>query len=96
MVSSRAEARKRHNAIMAKQVNKSRMAGNMSHEAYFKLAPPGTPETLEFFAVDVWMSASGMTSYYKDPEFQRSFHELFTAPPTTSTWSHPTGEWVEW
>jgi len=96
IVSSRAEARKRHNAILAKQVNKSRMAGNMSHEAYFKLAPPGTPDTLEFFAVDVWMSASGMNSYYLDPEFQRSFHELFTAPPTTSTWSHPTGEWVEW
>jgi hypothetical protein len=96
MVSSRIEARKRHNAIIAKQVNKSRMAGNMSHETYFKLPPPGTPETLEFFAVDVWMSASGMNSFYQDPEFQRSFHELFTAPPTTSTWSHPTGEWVEW
>jgi quinol monooxygenase YgiN len=96
MVSSRTEARKRHNAMIAKQVNKSRMSGNMSHEAYFKLAPPGTPETLEFFAVDVWMSTSGMNSYYQDPEFQRSFHELFTTPPTTSTWSHPTGEWVEW
>ncbi len=45
MVPSRAEARKRHNSITAKQVNKSRMSGNMSHEAYFKLAPPGTRDT---------------------------------------------------
>ena len=95
-VNSRPEARTSHNAIVAKQVNKSRMAGNMSHEAYFRLAPPETPEALEFFAVDVWMSITGMNNYYQDPEFQRGFRELFIAPPTTSTWSHPTGEWVEW
>jgi quinol monooxygenase YgiN len=96
MVRSRAEARRQHNALLVKQVSKSRMAGNMSHEAYFKLAPPGTPETLEFLAVDVWMNTAEMNNYYRDPEFQRSFQELFTASPTTSAWSHPNGEWVEW
>jgi quinol monooxygenase YgiN len=96
MVRSRAEARRQHNSILAKQVNKSRMAGNMSHDAYFKLAPPGTPETLELLAIDVWMNTAEMNNYYQDPQFQRSFQELFTTPPATSAWNHPTGEWVEW
>jgi hypothetical protein len=60
MVRSRAEAQTIHNALVAKEVNKARKAGDLSHEAYFRLAPPEAPEALEFFAVDVWTSASGM------------------------------------
>jgi len=59
-------------------------------------APPEAPEALEFFAVDVWMSAAGMSEYYEDPEFLRGFQDLFAAPPSTSVWTHPAGDWVEW
>lgn len=93
---SRADAKMRHNALVAGQMNKARMGGIVSHDAYFQFSPPGTPETLEFFAVDVWMGASGMGQYYGDPEFLRGFQELFTAAPSTSTWVHPAGDWVEW
>lgn len=96
MVRSRSEAQMVHNAIIAKEINKARKAGSLSHEAYFRLAPPDAPEALEFFAVDVWMSASGMGQYYGDPEFARGIKELFAAPPVTSTWTHPEGDWVEW
>lgn len=96
MVHSREEAQAHHNMISASQVNKARMAGNISHEAYFKLAPPGTPETLEFFGVDVWMNAQEMGNYYQDPEYKKGFQALFTSPPVTSTWKHPAGDWVEW
>jgi len=96
MVRSRAEAQAIHNAIVARQVNKARRAGDLSHQAYFRLAPPDTPEALEFFAVDVWMSASGMGQYYQDPEFLAGFKDLFAAPPSTSVWVHPAGDWVEW
>jgi hypothetical protein len=95
-VRSHAEAQVVHNEIVAREVNKARKAGDMSHEAYFRLAPPGSPEALEFFAVDVWLSASGMGQYYQDPEFLRGFQNLFAAPPSTSTWVHPAGDWVEW
>jgi hypothetical protein len=95
-VRSHEEARAVHNAIVAGQVNKARKASSLSHEAFFRLAPPNTPEALEFFAVDVWMSASGMAAYYEDPEFLRGFQELFAGPPSTSTWAHPAGNWVEW
>lgn len=96
MVHSREQAKEVHNAIVAGQVNAARMAGDLSHEAYFRLAAPGTPESLEFFAVDVWMDAEGMMKYYDNPEFLTGFQKLFAAPPSTSVWHHPAGEWVEW
>jgi hypothetical protein len=42
------------------------------------------------------MSAQGMGEYYGNPEFLQGLQGLFTAPPTTSTWTHPEGDWVEW
>jgi quinol monooxygenase YgiN len=95
-VRSRDAAQAIHNPLVASQINKSRMAGAVSHQAYFRLAPPEAPEALEFFAVDVWMSAAGMSEHYEDPEFVRGFQDLFAAPPTTSVWTHPAGDWVEW
>jgi hypothetical protein len=96
MVRSREEARQVHNAIVSSNVNAARMAGDMSHEAFFRLTAPDAPERLELFAIDVWYSAEGMGQYYQNPEFVRGFQELFAAPPATSVWVHPAGEWVEW
>jgi hypothetical protein len=96
MVHSQEEAMKAHNAIVSSQVNKARMAGDMSHEVYFRLAAPDAPERLELFAVDVWYDAEGMGKYYDNPEFLKGFQELFAAAPTTSVWAHPAGDWVEW
>lgn len=95
-VHSRAAAQSTHNAIVAAQIGKARRAGDISHQAYFRLAPPDSPEALEFFAVDVWLDAEGMGQYYSDPEFLRGFQELFAAPPATSVWARPSGDWVEW
>jgi len=58
-------------------VNTARAAGSMSHEAYFRLAPPDSPEALEFFAVDVWYNAAGMAQFYKDPQFLAGFQKMF-------------------
>jgi hypothetical protein len=95
-VKSREEAQARHNAIVAKNVNKARMAGNMSHEAYFKMVPPGNNEPMELIAIDVWMNGSGMSRFYQDSDSQRGLQELFNGTPSTSTWIHPPGDWVEW
>lgn len=96
MVKSRAEAMAVHNQIVGGGVNAVRMEGGLTHDAYFRLTPPGTPESLEFLAVDTWMSAEGMKKVYENPEFLAGFTKLFAAPPVTSTWQHPAGEWVEW
>jgi hypothetical protein len=95
-VHSRSAARATHNALTAQFLNKARAAGNVSHEAFFRLGAPGEPESLEFFAVDVWYNREGMNRHYEDPEFLSGFGNLFAARPSSSIWSHPTGEWVEW
>ena len=93
---SRAEGKALHNAIVPQQLTQARRAGNVSHEAYLRLAPPNTPEALEFLAVDVWMNAEGMARHYADPDLGRDIMDLFSSEPSISTWTHPYGEWAEW
>jgi quinol monooxygenase YgiN len=96
MVPSRQAALKLHNDLTAKMVNRARGAGNTSHEAYFRLTQPGQPESLEFFAVDVWYDEVGMNRHYQDPDFMSAFSTMFSARPESSIWVHPAGDWVEW
>jgi len=95
-VASHDQARVLHNAIVEREVNKARRAGDLSHQAYLRLAPPNSPESLQFLAIDVWMDAAGMGQYYQDPEFLRGFEGLFVEEASTSVWVHPEGDWVEW
>src|SRR5258706_2477999 len=55
-VNSIAEAKQLHNTVIAKTVSKARKLGMPSHNAYFRIAAPGSPAALEYFQVDVWMS----------------------------------------
>jgi hypothetical protein len=96
MVHGRSAARATHNTLVARLLNKARTAGSVSHEAFFKLSAPGEPESLEFFAVDVWYDREGMNRHYDDPEFLSGFGDLFAAAPAASIWTHPHGTWVEW
>ncbi|RPJ20914.1 MAG: hypothetical protein EHM33_27410 [Chloroflexi bacterium] len=95
-VKSKEEAKKLHDIAMTKTIGKARKLGMLSHEAYFRMAAPGSPEALEFFAVDVWMSGEGMGDYYGDEDFLAGFNHLFTAEAADSVWVHPKGDWIEW
>jgi quinol monooxygenase YgiN len=95
-VPSMEKAVKIHNAGAGSMINQARKAGNLSHEAYFRLAAPGSPEALEFFAVDTWINADRMNAYYNQPGFMQTLEGLFSAQPDFSIWVHPKGEWVEW
>ena len=90
------EARKLHNAAIAKTISKARKAGNLSHESYFRMAAPNSPEALEYFGLDVWMRADDMMGYYEDPDFLSGFDHMFTGEAITAVWAHPKGDWVEW
>lgn len=96
MVKSKDEAKKLHNTAIIKTLGKARKLGMLSHEAYFRMAAPGSPEALEFFAVDVWMSGEGMGDFYGDEDFLAGFNHLFAAEAADSVWMHPKGDWVEW
>jgi len=95
-VKSKEEAQKLHNTAMTKTIGKARKLGMLSHEAYFRMAAPGSPEALEFFVVDVWMSGEGLGDFYGDEEFLAGFNHLFTGEAADSVWVHPKGDWVEW
>jgi len=90
------ETRVLHNAYLGKTIATARKAGSLSHEAYLRMAAPGSVEAKEFFGVDFWMTAENMMGYYEDPDFLASFNHMFTGEAVTGAWVHPTGEWVEW
>jgi len=95
-VPSREKALTIHNAGASKMINQAHRAGDLSHDAYFRLAPHGTAEALEFLAVDVWSDSAAMQEFYNRPEFMQTLDGLFSAEPNFSIWTHPAGEWVEW
>jgi hypothetical protein len=95
-VNSMEEAKELHNTAMTNTISKARKLCMLSHEAYFRLAAPNSPEALEYFGVDVWMSGEGMGEYYGDEDFLASFNHFFTAEAADSVWVHPKGDWVEW
>ena len=95
-VNSKEEAKELHNNAMTQTISKARKAGMLSHQAYFRLAAPNSPEALEYFGVDVWMTGEGMGDYYGDEDFLATFNHFFTAEAVDSVWVHPEGDWVEW
>jgi hypothetical protein len=95
-VKSKGEAQKLHNTAITKTISRARKLGLLSHEAYFRVATPGSPEALEFFGVDVWMRGEGMGELYGDEDFLAGFNHLFAAEAADSVWVHPQGDWVEW
>ncbi len=95
-VKSIKEACELHNKAVAKTISRARKAGNLSHESYFRLAAPGSPEAMEWLGVDVWMRPEEMMSLYEDSEFLEGFNHMFTAEADTAVWVHPKGDWTEW
>ncbi len=95
-VNSKEEAKKLHNAVMSKTISKARSLGLLSHESYFRLAAPDSPEAMEYLGVDVWMNGERLGEYYGDEEFLAGYDGFFTAEATDSVWVHPKGDWTEW
>lgn len=95
-VKSKDDAKKLHNTAMLKTISKARQFGMLSHESYFRMAAPNSPEALEYLGVDVWMNGESLGDYYGDKDFLDSFNHFFTAEAADSVWVHPKGEWIEW
>jgi len=90
------KAMKIHNSGSAGMINSARQAGNLSHEAWLRMAPPGAAQPPELIAIDVWVDHDRMSEYYDRPEFMQTLDGLFTTEPDFSVWTHPKGDWVEW
>jgi len=85
-----------HNALVGGAINQARAAGNLSHEAYLRMAQPGTPEALDFLAVDTWQDLASMGQYYNQPGFMENLVKMFAGEPMATVWQHPAGAWAEW
>ena len=81
---------------MAKTINAARMEGQVSHEIFFQMTPPGQPASLDLLGVDFWMDAEGMNRFYSNPQNLAPLRDIFVEPPATSTWKRPIDQWVEW
>jgi hypothetical protein len=95
-VHSRESARKIFDALTKETINSARKLGQVSHDVYFRMTPPGQPPSLELLGVDLWQDAEGMATFYRDPIHLAPLRDLFSAPPVASTWRQPPGQWVEW
>ena len=95
-VRSRDAAKAVFDQIVKDTINAARMEGQVSHEIFFRITPPGRPATLDLLGVDVWMDAEGMGRFYSNPQHMAPLRDVFTRPPAASTWKRPSGQWIEW
>jgi hypothetical protein len=91
-VRSRDAAKAAFDKLEQHSINAGRLAGQISHQMYFK----AEPDSLELLAVDHWMDAEGMTKTYASSPHLKPLADIFAGPPTTSVWKQPAGSWVEW
>lgn len=96
MVASREAAMAVHNDIVGNNIGLARIAGDLSHEAYFRVSAPGEPESLEYLAIDIWNGENGIQEFFSNPDFQGALSQLFTAAPDVSIWAYAPGDWAEW
>jgi hypothetical protein len=82
--------------VLASRVNETRKLGQISHGVFYRMMPPGHPESLELFAIDTWMEPAGMMATYQSAEHMKPLEGIFAGPPVTSVWRQAPGAWVEW
>ena len=95
-VKSREQARAAFDGLYRETVNAARILGQVSHQVFYRLTPPGEPPSLELIGIDIWMDAEGMGKFYGDPKHVAPLGPVFAAPPAASVWKQPAGSWVEW
>lgn len=78
-----------------KRVHEARKLGQMSHQLYVKIAPPGDRGPLELLGIDVWFDAKGMGEHYQALDMG-ALAPAFTGAPDATVWTAAPGEWAEW
>jgi|GEM_PF-515312 len=75
-----------HNQIVKAGKDAAMKLGDMSHHVYLN-----TKDTNEFLAIDVWDSKEGLDKYFKDPNVQKAFGQLFEGQPKIGVWKRRPG-----
>jgi hypothetical protein len=81
--------------VQAAAQRDARRRGQIAHQLFIKMNPPGDSSPLEALGVDVWFDAAGMGEHYQSLDMA-SLSGAFTAAPEASVWTSAPGEWNEW
>jgi hypothetical protein len=82
-------------AATAKHVRDARRRGQISHQLYIKMNPPGDSSPVELLGVDLWFDADGMREHYSSMDMG-ALAPVFSAAPDATIWQEAPGEWNEW
>lgn len=77
-------------------IRDARRRGQLSHDLYIKLNPPGDTSPVELLGVDVWTNLAGLTEHYTRPGEMANLASVFTARPEATVWQQAEGGWSEW
>jgi len=95
-VTSVEAAQKAFHAHTARVINDARKHGQISHQTYLRMTPPGEPQSLEVLSVDAWFDTEAMDSFYADESHYTELGGAFAGAPDTGTWRPAPGQWNEW
>ena len=88
------EAKTYHDGLAAGGEQPAKDAGDFGHDALLGTTLLGSTENA-FLGIDRWDNLAGLQGFYANPDFQKNFGMLFSAPPTVETFEHqPT--WHGW
>jgi hypothetical protein len=82
--------------IGTKGLRDARRRGQLSHDLFVKLNPPGDSSPVEIIGLDVWSSLPGLLEHYGDNPNLEALGSVFTAAPQATVWEQPPGNWSEW
>lgn len=76
-------------------VRDARKRGQMSHEIFIRMNPPGDDSPVELLGIDVWYDAKGMAEHYAGSHMS-GLAPAFAGAPDASIWEQAPGNWSEW
>jgi hypothetical protein len=79
-----------------KGLRDARRRGQLSHDIFIRIPPPGDRSPVELLGIDVWANTTGMLEQYADTMKMGGLAAVFTATPQASVWEPPPGSWSEW
>ncbi len=78
---SNEDARKAHDAIVAKIGPAGKQMGNTSHQPYLNVQ-----NNHEFLSVDFWTNLEAIQKLYSDPNLAAEFATMFEGQPQVTIW----------
>ncbi len=79
----------------AAQINRARLAGQVSHTVWVPVSMDGSAPASEVLGLDYWLDVDQMIGFYNEGDFKH-IAPVFTGAPDSGTWKAAGSDWVEW